>query len=489
MPKYGENAEETAALEVWKCPKCRGICNCSICMKKRGHQPTGILVQTARAIGFSSVSEMLQVKGTAGVSINKNANKAPPSSPRKHGKENSSVDPNVQCNPSLDDDEGKLKDPISRNNPTTDNVKRNATTISDMSDGLKKKNGEAAKGGVTTLLQTKKKLKSNKYTERNHSENLRPDTVLPERQDLLTVGGAELSANDIGPALQFLEFCGAFQQVLDLKKGQPEAVLRELTRGRIGRSGVYSSIVQFHIKLLSILQEDLREEATDWYNKLESSEKLHLLNFLCDETLGTDLLRNWIDKEHSKTVEAKKEAKAKVIAAKEKEKLVKTKFKAEMVEALTLSNGALSVGKHENLISKMRTETEKARAEKLEAMAKEPKSTISSFSNFFQLLHKKHAFQNPVTAIAKGETEPILLDGDGQVHWRLRGYSDRSCLVLQDIGKWDSVTPQDKWFAYDDDKQKTVETYVSLRKKRKREEAHATNSPKLVRRLHSEVAA
>lgn len=31
--------------------------------KKRGHKPTGMLVQKAKATGFSSVSEMLQVKG------------------------------------------------------------------------------------------------------------------------------------------------------------------------------------------------------------------------------------------------------------------------------------------------------------------------------------------------------------------------------------------------------------------------------------------
>lgn len=32
--------------------------------KKRGHRPTGILVHTAKATGFSSVSEMLQFKGS-----------------------------------------------------------------------------------------------------------------------------------------------------------------------------------------------------------------------------------------------------------------------------------------------------------------------------------------------------------------------------------------------------------------------------------------
>ncbi|XP_052205184.1 uncharacterized protein LOC127810010 [Diospyros lotus] len=57
------SSEEVAMLEDWSCPKCRGICSCSVCMKKRGHRPTGILVHTAKENGFSSVSELHHVKG------------------------------------------------------------------------------------------------------------------------------------------------------------------------------------------------------------------------------------------------------------------------------------------------------------------------------------------------------------------------------------------------------------------------------------------
>ncbi|KAA3458383.1 zf-4CXXC_R1 domain-containing protein [Gossypium australe] len=63
LNRYGEKAEEVALLIDWKCPKCRDICNCSCCMKKKGHNPTGILVHTAKKTGFSSVSELLQAKG------------------------------------------------------------------------------------------------------------------------------------------------------------------------------------------------------------------------------------------------------------------------------------------------------------------------------------------------------------------------------------------------------------------------------------------
>ncbi|MQL76020.1 hypothetical protein Taro_008402, partial [Colocasia esculenta] len=32
--------------------------------------------------------------------------------------------------------------------------------------------------------------------------------------------------------------------------------------------------------------------------------------------------------------------------------------------------------------------------------------------------------------------------------------------MLQDIGNWDLVVPQDKWFTYDDPQEKLVEKYV-----------------------------
>ncbi|MQL75394.1 hypothetical protein Taro_007758 [Colocasia esculenta] len=74
LNRYGEKAEEAVAADAWSCPKCRGICNCSICMKKRGQPPTGILAPIARSSGFSSVSEMLlqqqraETAGSAGSS-------------------------------------------------------------------------------------------------------------------------------------------------------------------------------------------------------------------------------------------------------------------------------------------------------------------------------------------------------------------------------------------------------------------------------------
>ncbi|KAJ7523981.1 hypothetical protein O6H91_18G071400 [Diphasiastrum complanatum] len=60
LNRYGENVEEAFELVDWFCPRCRGICNCSICMKKKGCTPTGILTHTAKATGFGSVADFLK---------------------------------------------------------------------------------------------------------------------------------------------------------------------------------------------------------------------------------------------------------------------------------------------------------------------------------------------------------------------------------------------------------------------------------------------
>ncbi|KAI8611144.1 zinc-finger domain of monoamine-oxidase A repressor R1-domain-containing protein [Chytriomyces sp. MP71] len=63
MGRYGEKVAEMAARGDWVCPKCRGICNCSFCMAKRGKQPTGQLKMQALQLGYKSVSDMLAKTG------------------------------------------------------------------------------------------------------------------------------------------------------------------------------------------------------------------------------------------------------------------------------------------------------------------------------------------------------------------------------------------------------------------------------------------
>lgn len=57
--RYGEDAKKAIMNPNWVCPPCRGVCNCSFCMKKRGRKATGILIHLAKANGYESVKTFL----------------------------------------------------------------------------------------------------------------------------------------------------------------------------------------------------------------------------------------------------------------------------------------------------------------------------------------------------------------------------------------------------------------------------------------------
>ena len=57
--RYGEDAREALMDPEWQCPPCRGICNCSFCMKKRGRRCTGIMIHLAKERGYKDVKSFL----------------------------------------------------------------------------------------------------------------------------------------------------------------------------------------------------------------------------------------------------------------------------------------------------------------------------------------------------------------------------------------------------------------------------------------------
>ncbi|MED6235195.1 hypothetical protein ATANTOWER_019232 [Ataeniobius toweri] len=57
--RYGEDVREALLDPDWKCPPCRGICNCSFCRQREGRCPTGILFPLAQYHGFSDVHSYL----------------------------------------------------------------------------------------------------------------------------------------------------------------------------------------------------------------------------------------------------------------------------------------------------------------------------------------------------------------------------------------------------------------------------------------------
>ncbi|KAG6499542.1 hypothetical protein ZIOFF_039332 [Zingiber officinale] len=455
LNRYGEKPEDASLLESWICPKCRGDCNCSLCMKKKGHQPTGILIHRAKSTGFTSVHELLLKQGS---DVLRSSNRL--RSSKMDTSKKLSISPRriVDQENCLDE----LRDPES--------------------SGSDDKN-------IKTSAQKEKKSISKK---RRHADSAMYNSdgnvafVIPQGQLLTEVAESAWADEDVGAALQFLEFCNAFSEVLDIKKGEPKSVLWELAKGSVGRRGQYSSTVKFHMKLLSFIQngkggdrsvsnstmnEDkwlqlvikclndsdgdrkaplgVLDEVSLEYDSWIPSDKLRLLNLLCDKTLETKELRDWIDGENQRYIERKKEAKGTIVAANKKKKDLKKKLKDEMAKATLSLNGPISSEDHENLMSQIRAETEKAHAEKQEIMEQLPK--ILMIDLYICIL------------IAYAD----MLYGQSLYTWKERdmfiGNWEAIMVAPTSYTKsWDSVMLEDKWYAYGEEEDKLVERDISF---------------------------
>ncbi|GJR61085.1 zinc-finger domain of monoamine-oxidase A repressor R1 [Tanacetum coccineum] len=337
LNRYGEKAEDVTLLDQWDCPRCRGVCNCSTCMKKQGHQPTSIV--KAMAGGFTSVSDMIHVKGAENVFNNKRVRETRASTRKQ-----------------VASTEGKL-------DYLTQEVVGKENRLDGMTD-------------LMLLLHSS----SSPVKENHEKESVKESNLL----DKLTLGWVDPRQERCCNALQLLEFCYTFGKRglggsddqgnsgsrfkrLD-KKGQVHAVGNllhlDITSYTVA-VGVIQNIsesesdleiitefndedswlkVQKSLHLSKIRMkhlEDCYRHNAAGYDKLDSSTKLGLLIFLCDEVLGTEKLRNWIDEENVKFGEKKKEAKG---AAKLKEHVkivsrIKNKeaeAHAEMLECKTM---------------------------------------------------------------------------------------------------------------------------------------------------------
>ncbi|GMJ06593.1 DDT-RELATED PROTEIN1 [Hibiscus trionum] len=540
LNRYGEKAEEVALLNDWNCPRCRGICNCSFCMKKRGHQPTGRLVHAAKANGFASVSDMLHLKDSERSGSQETVDEAVPSRKRKAADNKSSIEETDNSRKESSDKGSNGSIQVNDKNAATSNTKLKRLRSKNSEETVSEGNGADFSTQKTTpkkskisdealfegevisdrdtaiqlidmkvprkcdqgedeMLNNADPIAKNKPTNKSpnpkkkivevKSEVSDDDIVLPQGTLLNCVDGIDLTAEDVGNALQFLEFCEAFGEVLNMKKGQSQLLLRELFTGKSRRKHKlrYPSIVQFHIQLLSMLQKDLGKEypclsrdlsenswvqvlgeyisdsqkplkqplldcldmGDDRNEKLNSSKKLRLLNFLCDEALGTTEFRSWIDEQNSKFIEKEKKAKEKLLSRRERErnmeKEMKKKLQDEIAKAIIMKNGApLSISENEELISRIKKEV---------AQTLEVAYTLAVIP--------KEEEDCRLDAV---RSEPICWDGHGHKFlkfWRLRGHSDETDILLQDIEVGDSVAAKEGWYTYSTEQKATVEKYIS----------------------------
>uniref|UniRef100_A0A8C6YKS7 Cell division cycle associated 7 n=1 Tax=Nothoprocta perdicaria TaxID=30464 RepID=A0A8C6YKS7_NOTPE len=63
--RYGEDVRTALLDPAWKCPPCRGICNCSFCRQRDGRCATGVLVYLAKYHGYDNVHAYLKRSAAA----------------------------------------------------------------------------------------------------------------------------------------------------------------------------------------------------------------------------------------------------------------------------------------------------------------------------------------------------------------------------------------------------------------------------------------
>ncbi|XP_052736863.1 uncharacterized protein LOC108336406 isoform X2 [Vigna angularis] len=216
LSRYGENAEEVVQLANWTCPKCQGICNCSLCQKQRGEQPTSPLYRSAKESGFKSVAEMLAMKKNLETSNPLNL---------------------------IKESEVFLSGELGNENFSDANV----TAVCTKDDG-----GE-------------------NFGMNLESKAIAEEILLPPGMELKEIFGIELPPKEVGNALQILEFCRVFGKALDLKEGEAEAIFKELITEEI-MDEHNSSLIQFHIRLLGLFVSNSKKEKLRSYIQDENSK-------------------------------------------------------------------------------------------------------------------------------------------------------------------------------------------------------------------------
>ncbi|XP_051195238.1 uncharacterized protein [Lolium perenne] len=440
--RYGESEDAVELDDSWACPKCRGECNCSNCRKMSGKTPTGILSHAARAVGCSSVHDLLN-KGDDEVAAAQ-----------------------------------KLVTPLTANR--TSKKKRNRDVATDDATGT---NGLLAEGddqNAVSSVPTKKKKKVKCTVDNRPADDkslqgteslcaVEEEIVLPRGTPITNVAGADLEEEDVGPALQFYEFCRSFAEFFHLRKGEPEKILQEISGGRELRV-VASLIAELHIKLFSIIKQDRGEkppkysrDGDQWiidigkyisgstfiskelpldclnqgvsgYKILSPSYKLHVLNFLCDETLSCAKLRNWIDKKNEKASERKSVAKEKIRAANEKERELKGRQSDMAKDALFMEGETTTIMETNNLISEVKEANE-----------------------------VKRAATNALEEVGGVQwTKPVMVD-KGVAYWKLDGYCDNATIMRQELDSENMMGNKDKWFMFTEDEEKVIVDHMAKR--------------------------
>ncbi|KAL1815422.1 hypothetical protein ACET3Z_017997 [Daucus carota] len=404
LNRYGEKAEEAEASEVWSCPKCRDICNCSICRAKRGHLPTGNLSHKAKAAGYSSVSELLHAKGPENFGLVKNANETGASLKRRRASKklvkqprmlmlkmvkfislsslignlilklhlSADLSPVLLCDVSFADISSKIAVPDRPKN-SDENGKEFVGVAENYAAGKKMFTDQpfldSPENGKAMEEETER---ANQQVD-EEADKKKPDNLvaLGNKVDKLST---MITGIDKRIETSYHLLCSSTRSyresespatILQFLHGNADSHFEEKNVDQIkcGKNSwlfalkIYLSESPNAKDLLPIIGLD--SETGGYINTLYFSMKR---------------IRDWINNQESKFAQKAKQAKKKVLAAKDKVKSLKQKLADELAKAITAKDGSsLSISEHDEIVSQIKCEAAQAHKEMLESMNMAPK--------------------------------------------------------------------------------------------------------------------
>lgn len=322
----------------------------------------------------------------------------------------------------------------------------------------KKRRGEEPAG---PMVHAVKRPKGN-LQRIESTDALKAEIVVPRGTLVTCVAGVEMQPEDVGAAIQFLEFCRSFGEIFQIRKGQSEKIVKDITGDRQLRE-VSSVVAELHANLLSVIENGnykplkyprhgdawirkLSKYITDstlhakefileclshglsGYKNLSPSHKLDVLNSLCDEALSSEKLRTRIEARDCV-------ARQKIRAATEKEKELKERHN-DMAKTM----GGEIAGNEE--------------ANNIFCQIKEAKEV-------------KQAAMNELEGLGCVLRSTLVMVDKGVAYWKLDGYCNNNTNILrQEFDNEATMKNQDKWFMFSEDEQKVVENHVTTRSQR-----------------------
>ncbi|XP_044953790.1 uncharacterized protein LOC123403953 isoform X1 [Hordeum vulgare subsp. vulgare] len=322
----------------------------------------------------------------------------------------------------------------------------------------RKRKGEAPTG---RMVCASKRPKVN-LVQTESNDALKDEIVVPRGTLVTCIAGIKLQSEDVGAAIQFLEFCRSFGQVCRITEGQPEETLSDLTQ----LEEVSSAVADLHIKLLSVIEDgkdkpfEYPRHGDEWikkvgqyitltlhtehftlsclnqgvsgYRYLNPSCKLEVLNCLCDEALSSQKLRTCIDIKDRECV-----ATQKIKAATRKQNELKRRY--EMAKVMEGGDTA-SNEEADNILSQI----------------KEAEEVKQAAWNELGVLKRVH------------RTTPVMED-KGVKYWKLGGYCNNNINIMrQEFDEENRTKNKDMWFMFTEDEHKVVEDHVTTRSRRLR---------------------